>query len=1310
MELLDVAILRAASVASINFHDGFSISPESDLLRRHWDRLRGDFLAAADDKAVSKEGAEFLWRRWLHPDLKRFRDELLASAKQDAKRQKKKQVGGCVRILGAVAGLFSPDSSTKANVQENHKRPISTIKSEIIRPSSTTTSSTAPSSSTQCLFDRYVTPARIRDFVLRSAVPEPLIPTCILDEVDEEKDIGRSAEQIVSTTTSLSEKADIYYESLSEETTEDIYESVLLEEAHSAFAIEARFTEDVRRAERSVIKVLGALEGGLALDPFGELQVVGCADPCEGARFAQQVLIRARESLLAVRRGFVYPRLSLIFQTLGMRAVQRRQERYLRCLHRAEMKDPLFATKEGTSSQLQLSSIYEYERALWPIVAEFLAPDSLLAFLPSEKIARRFLQTDSKFGEKWFTKAAQKMLQRSLDSGVSRSSTAQTSKLQKQLVNFALGELRRIRNHLIHSSEVSLKSTLTEMGEKNSKAKEESRSTETSTTSRPILGHQGQEQDKSVKIEVLGILREVLLRRILVPAAQNFGLVTGIFDPQSGDYALRHKFTDCPRLLLQEALGKSGYAVVKRRDGTSTTSTDHGASLLGEDGTETDEVENDPTLRAQLECCRELSGSLRRHMMWNLALRGDAHFETTVLGAYSPLPMEVVRKGKDAGAGYQEAGLKRRNNYNKREQELKMLEVFEDGILDSRVDTTWSELRSDWETRRRSLRRRRVANDLMINSHYSEDTRRSSSGSSIFNSEDDGTGDRRVQAPVVESLFTTLLARHNDTVRFAASSWNPLFDGGVLPKEANEDHDLLYPLLSAMVLALRVSLAKGQRSYAMDEADTDETLARKVELIANTLSAKKRAVGQTTGGKGSGGKGGPGKGHVISRGHRERSMEMFAGKGSEFSDHEQETTSSNKTLSIALLEASKVDQGKDQHGKKKNEGDLLKRLDGVFSYAGSSERNEVALKAAGQNSHLRYLHHSLPRWITILGYDVRPTPYVHVTHLHHVDGRVVEWKNSTHLVEQSGGNRGRRRFGANVMKHFIGKSVKTASDLEVRLATARLYDLQSSASGRKKTPNDQPPSIAPTSSSSLGTLRTGTVGDHGTYGIPPFIFSVNRLAESMRTARAIQGNTGIPFVQFNDRHCLDWIRNHPIAEFPQAESVFTTSLRVGAHKADFCLLWVLYTRGGLHLDSDVLLYPKFQELAPFVFGAHYDFVALTGASLEASGYDFIDTGFMASRPGTQLLYDGIAHIYRLRDRDELWSPVSSTTYWSTCWLLGSLMRKYYATTSASASPGGLLDDTSLAANYSSSTPVDQVQTNGGRALRIMPAHMEFFSF
>jgi mannosyltransferase OCH1-like enzyme len=64
---------------------------------------------------------------------------------------------------------------------------------------------------------------------------------------------------------------------------------------------------------------------------------------------------------------------------------------------------------------------------------------------------------------------------------------------------------------------------------------------------------------------------------------------------------------------------------------------------------------------------------------------------------------------------------------------------------------------------------------------------------------------------------------------------------------------------------------------------------------------------------------------------------------------------------------------------------------------------------------------------------------------------------------------------------------------------------------------------------------------------------------------------GWEYKHFNDKECIEYIRNNKTSEFSNSEKVFL-SFKTGQHKADFFRYFYLYTSGGLFIDSDLMIY------------------------------------------------------------------------------------------------------------------------------------------
>lgn len=111
---------------------------------------------------------------------------------------------------------------------------------------------------------------------------------------------------------------------------------------------------------------------------------------------------------------------------------------------------------------------------------------------------------------------------------------------------------------------------------------------------------------------------------------------------------------------------------------------------------------------------------------------------------------------------------------------------------------------------------------------------------------------------------------------------------------------------------------------------------------------------------------------------------------------------------------------------------------------------------------------------------------------------------------------------------------------------------------------------------------------------------------------------GYHYVNFTDDGCLEYLRKHPMKEFPELEEKFN-SFPTGAHKADLFRYLFLYQNGGVFIDSDMMLYASLDT----VLGCH-DLVTIRG-------YEFwqrtLFNGFIGAVPQHPILLQALRHAY-----------------------------------------------------------------------------------
>jgi len=161
----------------------------------------------------------------------------------------------------------------------------------------------------------------------------------------------------------------------------------------------------------------------------------------------------------------------------------------------------------------------------------------------------------------------------------------------------------------------------------------------------------------------------------------------------------------------------------------------------------------------------------------------------------------------------------------------------------------------------------------------------------------------------------------------------------------------------------------------------------------------------------------------------------------------------------------------------------------------------------------------------------------------------------------------------------------------------------------------------------------------------------------MRTTLAIRSNLGPDwtFETYTDHQCVKFIKENPIRGISdkadkndrktQPEVMFSWKFRNGAHKGDFCLFWILYTLGGVSLDTDVLLYgannEQVKNIENVLVRPEYSFVSVE------IGLEF-ETGLIATVARNPAIFETLLDMYTTKA--SFWTDMDMH-YLATCYML-----------------------------------------------------------
>jgi Glycosyltransferase sugar-binding region containing DXD motif len=135
---------------------------------------------------------------------------------------------------------------------------------------------------------------------------------------------------------------------------------------------------------------------------------------------------------------------------------------------------------------------------------------------------------------------------------------------------------------------------------------------------------------------------------------------------------------------------------------------------------------------------------------------------------------------------------------------------------------------------------------------------------------------------------------------------------------------------------------------------------------------------------------------------------------------------------------------------------------------------------------------------------------------------------------------------------------------------------------------------------------------------------------------------GYDYRFFNDDDILTFFKECPDRQFPQIAEVFQGFTR-GEHKADLFRYYYLYKKGGVYIDSDLMLYDPLEEiLGKNTFVCAWD-IKHRGAAFN---------GFIAAVPGHPIVRAALKRLYMMPDR------VLVKAYLAACKDLGTIISEF----------------------------------------------------
>lgn len=133
---------------------------------------------------------------------------------------------------------------------------------------------------------------------------------------------------------------------------------------------------------------------------------------------------------------------------------------------------------------------------------------------------------------------------------------------------------------------------------------------------------------------------------------------------------------------------------------------------------------------------------------------------------------------------------------------------------------------------------------------------------------------------------------------------------------------------------------------------------------------------------------------------------------------------------------------------------------------------------------------------------------------------------------------------------------------------------------------------------------------------------------------------GWDYIFFLDVDILKFFQENPHDEFPDITNVFN-SFTAGEHKADLFRYYYLYMKGGVFIDSDLMLYDSLSSIV----GSN-SFVSIWALQPEGSVFN----GFLATAPNHPIIYTALKDAYKTKNR------VLQNNYSLLCERLGNFVR------------------------------------------------------
>ena len=127
---------------------------------------------------------------------------------------------------------------------------------------------------------------------------------------------------------------------------------------------------------------------------------------------------------------------------------------------------------------------------------------------------------------------------------------------------------------------------------------------------------------------------------------------------------------------------------------------------------------------------------------------------------------------------------------------------------------------------------------------------------------------------------------------------------------------------------------------------------------------------------------------------------------------------------------------------------------------------------------------------------------------------------------------------------------------------------------------------------------------------------------------------------FTDEDALKFFKDNPLDDYPEIADRFNRCKK-GENKADIFRIYFLYVKGGVYLDSDLILKVKLDDI---IGNKHF----VTTYSSEIK--DTIFNGFMASTPKHHILKEALTEAYN--------SNIETVEYFHFCRQLFTVVEKH----------------------------------------------------